>query len=427
MRTNDPDHPDNTADVERAPAEGFRDQPAWLVLAVLVLFAQAGLALSLFGASRSWSAVTDDRPILSGRHPLHLYHGTLGAATFRTSRTTSCYDPAFQAGYPKTPVFDGGSRPAELFALAGGRGYNPAAYKLGVFLFLVLVPAAFIGAARGAGLPAGASVFCGCLGMLIGWSPAVRHMLEAGQLDFLAAGLGAAVFVPWLGRYAKHPGVGSWLVLATLAVAGWYAHPLIWLGLGPVLFIFYLVFAPRHGPGWHLGLAGITSFGLLPNAWWLVDWGKYWWLRQPSAQDHIPLPQWETVVGQPGDYTVLCAGLPGGPAIPILAAVGVLLLWLTHHRAAAALSVVAVVLAIASARLAATWPRVPVDVPGRVAPLAIAFLAPAAAFGVWESLRRFHLAAVGAVLAATECSSSAGPTARGARWHRRWASTRGHS
>ena len=196
------------------PAEGFRQQPAWLVAAALVLIAQAGLALSLFGSSRSWTAVTDERPILSGQHPLHLYHGTLGARAFRASRTATCYDPAFQAGYPKTPVFDGGSRPAELFALIGGPGYNPAAYKLGVFFFVLMVPMAFIAAARGAGLPAGAAVLAGCLGMLVGWSPAVRHMLDDGQLDFLAAGLAAVVFVPWLGRYARMPGVESWLVLA---------------------------------------------------------------------------------------------------------------------------------------------------------------------------------------------------------------------
>src|SRR4051812_12643843 len=101
------------------PDDGFRRNPSWLVAAALVVAAQAGLALALFDPARQWAAVADDRPVLSGRHPLHQYHGTLGAAAFRNSRSTTCYDPAFQAGYPKTPVFDGGSRPAELFALAG--------------------------------------------------------------------------------------------------------------------------------------------------------------------------------------------------------------------------------------------------------------------------------------------------------------------
>lgn len=382
------------------PTGGFRERPAWLVAAAVVVVAQAGLALALFGPARQWSAVTDDRPILSGRHPLHLYHGALGAAAFRAHGTATCYDPAFQAGYPKTPVFDGGSRPAELFALAGGRGYRPAAYKLGVFAFLLLVPVGFIAAARGADLPAGAAVLTGCFGVLIGWCPAVRVMLEDGQLDFLAAGLAAAVFVPWLGRYAKNPGAESCLVLAGLALVGWYAHPLVWAGLLPLMFVFYLVFAPQHGPGWHLGLAGVTSAGVVPNAWWLIDWGRYWWLRQPSASDHIPLPCAEAVLGGPGDYAALSAGLPGGAIVPLIAAGGLVLLWAANRRAAAWLAVVAAVLAIGAARFAAAWPRVPADAAGRVAPLALAFLAPAAAFGVWEVLRRARAANVGAVLAA---------------------------
>jgi hypothetical protein len=383
-----------------AASDGFRQRPAWLVAAGAVVVAQAGLALALFGTNHPWSAVTDDRPILSGRHPLHLYHGTLGAAAFRGYRTSTCYDPAFQAGYPKTPVFDGGSRPAELFAFAGGSEYRPAAYKLGVFAFLLLVPVAFMVAGRGAGVPAGAAVLAGCGGVLLGWSPAVRNMLTEGDLDLLAAGLLAAVFVPWLGRYAKHPGVESWLVLAGVAALGWYAHPLVWLGLGPVVLVFYLVFAPRHGPGWHLGLAGITSAGIVPNAWWLLDWGKYWWLRQPSARDHVPLPQWQAVVGGPTDYWGLCSGLPGGPLVPLVAAAGVGFLWMKRRRAVAGLAVVACALAVAAARLAAAWPRVPTDVPERVAPLAVAFLVPAAAFGVWELLGRVRAAGAGAVLAA---------------------------
>jgi hypothetical protein len=208
------------------------------------------------------------------------------------------------------------------------------------------------------------------------------------------------VFVPWLGRYARSPGPESWLVLAGLALVGWYAHPLVWVGLLPVIFVFYLVFAPQHGPGWHLGLAGVTSCGVVPNAWWLLDWAKYWWLRQPSASDHVPLPEGAAVLGGPADYAALCAGLPGAAVVPLVAFGGLVLLWATGHRAAAWLALLAAALAVCAARLAAAWPRVPGDVPGRVAPLALALLAPAAAFGVWEVLRRARVAGVGAAAAA---------------------------
>ena len=126
-------------------------------------------------------------------------------------------DPAFQAGYPKTPVFDGGCRPAELFlVLAGGR-YSPAAYKAGLFACLLLIPLVFVAAARGVGLPAGAAVLAGAGGLVLGWSGPVRLLIEEGDLDFLAAGLAAIVFVSWLARYSKWFGIDSCLVLAGVA------------------------------------------------------------------------------------------------------------------------------------------------------------------------------------------------------------------
>ena len=83
------------------------------LLVLLGLLAWHGwMTLSLFGPDHPWERLLDDQPIVSGRHPLHLYHGYLGARSLAERGTLCCYDPAFQAGYPKTPVFDSGSRPA---------------------------------------------------------------------------------------------------------------------------------------------------------------------------------------------------------------------------------------------------------------------------------------------------------------------------
>ena len=41
----------------------------------------------------------DDRPVVCGRHPVHLYHGYLGARSFAQRGTLSCYDPAFQGRF----------------------------------------------------------------------------------------------------------------------------------------------------------------------------------------------------------------------------------------------------------------------------------------------------------------------------------------
>ena len=205
------------------PNAGFRARPVWLIGAAALVIAQAGLGLALFGTEQRWTAVVDDRPILSGRHPLHLYHGTLGAAAFVSRGVTTCYDPQFQAGYPKTPVFDGGSRPAELFLLLGGGGYCPAAYKLGLFAFILLVPVALVSAAR-RGLPVGVAMLSGVGGIVLGWSVPVQRMIVEGQLDVLAAGLASIVFVPWLARLRPHEW-SRFLASARRDGRGWLVLP----------------------------------------------------------------------------------------------------------------------------------------------------------------------------------------------------------
>src|SRR3954469_18655623 len=148
---------------------GSGNQRAWWPVLLGLLAWQGWITLSLFGPDRPWDSLLDDRPILSGRHPLHLYHGYLGARSLYDRGTLCCFDPAFQAGYPKTPVFDSGSRPAEVaLALAGAR-YSPAAYKLALVAVCLLAPGCLYLAARGAGLPRGHSLAACLLGQLVWW------------------------------------------------------------------------------------------------------------------------------------------------------------------------------------------------------------------------------------------------------------------
>src|SRR4051812_48834455 len=86
----------------------------WTLALVALVGWQAWMTLTLFGPGDLWRLLLNDDPVVSGRHPLHLYHGHLGALAWHHTGNVCCYDPAFQAGYPKTPIFDNGSRPAEL-------------------------------------------------------------------------------------------------------------------------------------------------------------------------------------------------------------------------------------------------------------------------------------------------------------------------
>jgi hypothetical protein len=377
-------------------ARGFRQRPVWLLAVAGLVAGQAGLALQVFGGP---AGLIDNRPVVSGRHPLHLYHGTLGADTFRQRSATACYDPAFQAGYPKTPVFDAGCRPAEFFLVVSGRGFDPAAYKVGLFGVCLLVPAAFAAAARGAGVSRAGACLAGAAGCGVWWSPPVRAMLDAGDVDLLLAGLCAVVFVGWLSRYNWEFGVTSWLVLAGAAVVGWYAHPVVWLGLLPVVAVYYLAAAPRHGPAWHLGLVGITAAGMGPNMWWLWDWAKFWWIRQPSVDDIAPLPTWGAVLGSLKENAGLLGETPLG--WPAVAVAGVGLLWMVYarQRTAPAVFLVGAAVAAAVARLGQVWPTLMACGADRAAPLVAALaVVPAAALiaSWWEATRLGRLAVLAA-------------------------------
>jgi hypothetical protein len=405
--------------MDEMPRDGFRHRPLWLLAVLAIEIAQGGFALSAFGPDRSPAPVLDDRPIVSGRHPLHLYHGMLGAENFHHTGSTTCFDPNFQAGYPKTPAFDSACRPAELFLAVGGGTYSPRAYKIGVLCCLLLVPLAFVMAARGVGLPAGAAVIAGCFGTLLGWSAPVRRMLDEGELDFLTAGLGALVYVSWLVRYARWFDIESWVVLAGTTMVGWYAHPVVWIGLAPIVIGYYFVYAPRRELAWHLGLLGILAAGIAPNLWWLADWYHYWWLANHSI-DQVSLPQWQTVLGSPRDFFAFVGSVPFGLVLAGAGAVGLAALWRSGCRCGTGLVVIGSGVAIIVARVLACWPKMTPDGPERLAPLALGFMAMPASLGLWKVLQRGNASILGAsaftfsLLLAGWCDGPERPVARAA-------------
>jgi hypothetical protein len=359
--------------MDGSPAPGFRQRPWWLLALVVVAVGQFGLARNLFGPEAR-ATLTDPRPVVSGRHPLHLYHGALGAGTFRDRSATACYDPHFQAGYPKTPVFDGGSRPAELvLALAGG-GLDPAAYKQGLLALCLFAPACFAVAARGLGLSPPGVVLAAVGSGLVWWSSPVRGLLDEGNVDVLVAGLMGLVFVGGLCRYATEPGPTSWLWLVGSSAAGWYAHPVAWLGLAPVVAAYYVAVAPRQGLAWHLGLGGAIIGGLAPNLWWLADWVKFWWLRQPSVEDLSPLSASSSVIGLPGDYVEMLGPGVLGWGVLAVGVGGLIGMARAGLRVPAGVALAAVIVAVVATRLGQTWPTLQLVTAGRTAPFAVAVL-----------------------------------------------------
>lgn len=283
------------------------------------------MTLGLFGPERPWERLLDDQPIVAGRHPLHLYHGYLGARTLRERGTLSCYDPSFHAGYPKTPVFDSGSRPAELALTLAGASYRPAAYKVGYALLWVLAPLVLFFASRAVGMGRGSACLSSALGLLVWWGQPCQDALEAGDVDLLLATLVVLAQAGLLIRYHRAPCPLSLAGVVLTGLLGWFSHPLLLALLFPLFLIYYLSAGTRHRLlAWHVPLLGGLLGAIGVNAFWLLDWVHYWWIRVPLHLDSPLLAHrtlrtfWEAPLwGGPVDKALACL-LAGAAAVGVL-------------------------------------------------------------------------------------------------------------
>jgi hypothetical protein len=294
----------------------------FLFVLALVIW-QGWMTLTLFGVERPWTHLLDDEFVLSGRHPLHLYHGYIGALSLRDRGCSSCYDPNFQAGYPKTPIFDGGSRPAELCLLLVGAGFHPGAYKVGLAVLCASVPLLVVLAGRGFGLRWETSCLATAFAQLAWWSKPGRDALVMGEVDLLLAGLAALCLFASLVRWDRDPGLLSAFGIFLCGSIGWYVDPLFFLVVVPPLaLVYYVSVGGRHQLAWHIALATVLLGGVAINGFWLFEWSRSWWLRNPLQTPANVLPHrtfrtlWEAPLwGEPEDRAlallVLIMGILG--------------------------------------------------------------------------------------------------------------------
>ncbi|MCI0643126.1 MAG: hypothetical protein L0Y72_13930 [Gemmataceae bacterium] len=307
----------------------------WLGFFALLTW-QAWLTLGLFG-EYPWQNLVDDKPIVSGRHPQHLYLGFLGAQSLDANGSCCVYDPAFHAAYPKTPIFNG-CRLAELLLFLGGATYQPAVYKIGLAVACLLVPLLVVLAGRAAGLDRSASLLAGVVSILLWWGPIGRTTLEAGDSDVFFSALWWLAHLGLLVRFHRYPSLLSWILVFATAFFGWLSHPLLFVVILPLFLGYYLMAGPRHGSlTWHLALWGAQVLAVAANLIWLIDWVNYWWLRAPLPVSSAMLPHrtFATMWNAP-----LWAGpVERGLAIGLLASglAGVLLLHFSAQRPAARL------------------------------------------------------------------------------------------
>jgi len=271
----------------------FRRVGSWAAFGALLIL-QGYLALQLFGSHDAWSAMTDDAPIIDGRHPLHYYHSTLSAQAWQRSHAFICYDPLFQAGYPKSPVFDGGGRPVELVSLFVSGEMHPHVYKLALWLTVSLLPVLFWLAAATLGLGRSACLLAFGLAILALWNDPGRRLLEAGDLNALALGGHTVLYLALITRYHLRPGPIGWVGMFLASAGGWYLNPSMWAGLIALTAGFWLGVRQRHGGSWHVGflLAQLGAGAIMSE--WVSDWARYWWIHLPirPAAPTAPCRMW---------------------------------------------------------------------------------------------------------------------------------------
>ena len=251
------------------------------------------------------------------------YHGLLGYRSWHARQSTTCYDPAFQAGYLKTPIFDAGSRPAELFYLIGGP--SAGSYKVGLAICCLLAPLAFAVAGRGAGLGAGGACLAAVIGGTLWWSPPCRVAAEAGDLDLLVGGMCAPVTSLAGPVRAVRRGRSSGSSLAGQR-RGRLVHAPARHGRGRrAVAAVPPVGVSRRAVRVDFGLITANLVGLGVNGFWLWDWAAHLWMYVPYGGEDAPASLWPAAMQEweaflPHDPVDLAAcaigivGLIGSPA-----------------------------------------------------------------------------------------------------------------
>jgi hypothetical protein len=379
----------------------------WSLGAAALLVWHGGLTLALFGDD-PWRNLLSDEPIVSGVHPPHLYLGSLGAHAIVTQGRTTVVDIHFQAGYPKTPIFDG-ARLAEVFLLCGGGSYQPAAYKIGFAALCMLVPVFLLSACKSLNLGHATSLLATFLGQLIWWGPHGRSALVAGDCALYLAALSALAHIGFLIAYHRTATVASWFGLWITGCIGLFLQPLFFPITLPVLLTYYLSVGVKHDfLTWHVAFWSAEILAVLINLPWLTDWLFSWWLRTPlPATDLLAHRTFVTVWNAPlwGGSTSRALAI----LVMLGAAVGLVILNQTRQRPAARMLGISAGGTLVLALLGISWePLGTVGTAVLLAPALWFACIPAAHTCIWVSMRLWRCGTFGRGVLAGLLVASAG-------------------
>lgn len=259
----------------------------WLLLIAACLPMTVGSTL--------FAMLGEQGPTTAGAHPLHQYHAWLGACGILEHGSPSVYDPAFHAGYIKTPLFDHQSRLVEwtaaLLALVFNHGVHPTLETVGQ-LHAVAFAAVMISGplliALGASLAGAArweAFMSGLLSVLVLASPAGRAAVETGDLELLSGIPAFIFFMGSLSGYHRKPGMWEGGMVSVAFTLEWFVSPGVAFASMPLFLFYYLRTGMRHGGLWHLGLLLAPVAATLINLGLFTAWKDHWWIQVSVVEE----------------------------------------------------------------------------------------------------------------------------------------------
>ncbi len=261
-------------------ATSVRAERRALALLAVVLLVHAVMVTRLFPGLGS---LTDPKsPVIVVDHAIHLYHGALGSRFVREHGTSWGFDPFFMAGYPETPVWDSSSNLSIWFQALAGGGYQPAAYKLGLWVCLFLVVAAVPAGCWAAGMGRWETTVATLLAWLYFWVGFPIMLERSGLFAFNLASGGLVLLLGLALRFEAAPTVRRWAALTGCGGALFFAHvttPILALGAVAGLSVTNL---RRHGRRWWAALVLAPVLATLANLFWLVPLWRFRGIRNPS-------------------------------------------------------------------------------------------------------------------------------------------------
>jgi len=211
-------------------------------------------------------------PIVSGDCAIHHYNVVAAQAIWRQDHRTTGYDPFFVAGYPAGIPFDVDARGAEWFCRVWAGIGLARAYKVFVFLTLLVAPLLVYLAARALGMSDTESL--ATLVLVLAWwhfgRPHLGHLRWAGKFTFLLAS-GLCVLVIAVARRAMQASSAArFTAVAGLVAATWQINALAVPMLLPGLATLYGASFRRLRRRDHAMIAAGASLVLAANADWIL-------------------------------------------------------------------------------------------------------------------------------------------------------------